>query len=209
MQKRNGFTLIELLVVIAIISIISSVVLASLSAARVKARDARRISDIKQITIALELYFDTNGYYPGVYQNWAGRCTAAPCWDINAYNASNNTGWAALATDLAPYLSKLPSDPINNGPGTDLGNDNLCTPWMSGCYVYVYGNVGRFGVNPINAAVTRINTYDLVAQLEDDGNPSACKQQDYQFGFGAGGNGVYWCSHGQTYPTGILDSSPN
>jgi prepilin-type N-terminal cleavage/methylation domain-containing protein len=65
MFKRNkGFTLIELLVVIAIIGVLSSVVLASLNSARQKSRDAKRISDISQIQLALELYFDTNGEYP-------------------------------------------------------------------------------------------------------------------------------------------------
>ena len=61
MIKRNkGFTLIELLVVIAIIGILSSVVLASLNSARKKSRDARRISDLKQIQLALEMYADAN-----------------------------------------------------------------------------------------------------------------------------------------------------
>lgn len=62
--RQRGFTLIELLVVIAIIGILSSVVLASLNSARVKSRDSRRISDIKQIQLALELYYDSNGQYP-------------------------------------------------------------------------------------------------------------------------------------------------
>jgi prepilin-type N-terminal cleavage/methylation domain-containing protein len=66
MYKRNkvggnkGFTLIELLVVIAIIGILSSVVLASLNTARRKARDARRVSDIKNLQLALELQADDN-----------------------------------------------------------------------------------------------------------------------------------------------------
>lgn len=64
MNKKQGFTLIELLVVIAIIGILSSVVLASLNTAREKARDAKRISDVKQLQLALELYFDSNGGYP-------------------------------------------------------------------------------------------------------------------------------------------------
>ena len=57
-MKDRGFTLIELLVVIAIIGILSSVVLASLSNARSKARDAQRVSDITQFQIALEYFFD-------------------------------------------------------------------------------------------------------------------------------------------------------
>ncbi len=64
-KLTKGFTLIELLVVIAIIGILSSVVLASLNTARQKARDARRISDLKNIQLALELYADSNqGSYP-------------------------------------------------------------------------------------------------------------------------------------------------
>lgn len=61
---KKGFTLIELLVVIAIIGILSSVVLASLNSARKKGRDARRIADVKQIQLALELSYDANGNYP-------------------------------------------------------------------------------------------------------------------------------------------------
>lgn len=63
MSTKRGFTLIELLVVIAIIGILSSVVLASLNSAREKSRDARRISDVKQLQLALELYFDAVGNY--------------------------------------------------------------------------------------------------------------------------------------------------
>jgi len=64
MHRKRGFTLIELLVVIAIIGILSSVVLASLNSAREKSRDAKRISDVKNLQLALELYFDSNGEYP-------------------------------------------------------------------------------------------------------------------------------------------------
>ncbi len=66
MQKNTnrGFTLIELLVVIAIIGILSSVVLASLNSARQKGRDARRISDVKQLQLALELNYDAAQTYP-------------------------------------------------------------------------------------------------------------------------------------------------
>lgn len=59
-KQQRGFTLIELLVVIAIIGILSSVVLASLNSARRKGRDARRISDVKQLQLALEMYYDGN-----------------------------------------------------------------------------------------------------------------------------------------------------
>ena len=52
---KKGFTLIELLVVIAIIGILSAVVLTSLNSSRDKAQDAKRVNDVKQVALALEL----------------------------------------------------------------------------------------------------------------------------------------------------------
>jgi prepilin-type N-terminal cleavage/methylation domain-containing protein len=72
MAHSRGFTIIELLVVIAIIGILSSVVLASLNGARSKGRDSRRISDLKQIQLALEMWYDSNGVeYPDALSSLA------------------------------------------------------------------------------------------------------------------------------------------
>lgn len=94
-RHSRGFTLIELLVVIAIIGILSSVVLASLNSARKKGRDARRISDVKQIQLALELYYDNNQSYP------TGGTVAS----------------TTLATPLVSnnFISSIPQDPTNTG----------------------------------------------------------------------------------------------
>jgi len=98
-KKSRGFTLIELLVVIAIIGILASIVLASLNTARKKGRDARRVSDMKQVQLALELFYDSNGsQYP------IGN--VAPGYAM--------TDSATL--DLAPaYIAALPVDPVNTG----------------------------------------------------------------------------------------------
>jgi prepilin-type N-terminal cleavage/methylation domain-containing protein len=63
-KKTKGFTLIELLVVIAIIGVLASIVLASLNTARLKSRDTRRIADMNQAKLALQLYYDSNRQYP-------------------------------------------------------------------------------------------------------------------------------------------------
>tara|TARA_B100000745_G_scaffold70940_1_gene42434 strand:- start:5928 stop:6431 length:504 start_codon:yes stop_codon:yes gene_type:complete len=62
-SATRGFTLIELLVVIAIIGLLSSTVLASMSSARSKARDAKRKSDLRSAQTALELYYSDYGTY--------------------------------------------------------------------------------------------------------------------------------------------------
>lgn len=64
MVNKKGFTLIELLVVVAIIGLLSTLSIIALNTARAKARDARRVSDIKQIQTALELYFNDKSAYP-------------------------------------------------------------------------------------------------------------------------------------------------
>lgn len=91
-QTKRGFTLIELLVVIAIIGILSAVVLASLQTARQKARDARRISDVNQVQLALELYFDASQSYP---------ITGASPYAVPA----------VLSTGANQYLPKVPVTP--------------------------------------------------------------------------------------------------
>ncbi len=57
--------IIGLFVGIAVIGVLASIVLASLNSARQKSRDARRITDIKEIQSALGLYHDANNsIYP-------------------------------------------------------------------------------------------------------------------------------------------------
>ncbi|MEO6536326.1 MAG: type II secretion system protein [Candidatus Paceibacterota bacterium] len=104
MKKKNGFTLIELLVVIAIIGLLSSVVLASLNTARAKARDATRLSDMQQLKLSLELYYDANRAYPNTGGNWYGNCSS--------WGSKGTTGAGGWIPDLAPtYIPSLPLDP--------------------------------------------------------------------------------------------------
>jgi len=63
-NKNKGFTLIELLVVVAIISLLSSIVMASLNSARKKVRDAQRAQDMQTIYIMLTQYNLEYGHIP-------------------------------------------------------------------------------------------------------------------------------------------------
>ncbi len=99
-QGSKAFTLIELLVVMGIIGILASAVLVSVAPAREKARDVRRLQDMKNIQVALELYYEANGRYPQV--NGAQTSVA---------NCGLSNTWCTLETALAAYISPLPRDP--------------------------------------------------------------------------------------------------
>lgn len=106
---RKGFTLIELLVVIAVIGILASVVMASLNSARVKARNARRASDMTQLRSAFNLGVTDSGALP--VNGWT--CISATCYG----------GWItypvvpAVDAVFTPHMPTKPIDP----PGGRLG----------------------------------------------------------------------------------------
>ncbi len=74
-RVTKGFTLIELLVVISVIGLLSSIVLASLTAAKEKAKVAQVVSQIHELRNAIGYYYDDTGIFPtGCLLN---SCTAA------------------------------------------------------------------------------------------------------------------------------------
>lgn len=136
-HSSRGFTLIELLVVISIIALLSSVVLASLNAARSKARDSERLADGRQLRNALELYRNDFGSYPSTSGNWRGVCAS--------FGSHGITGAGGYVPNLAPtYIPVLPTDPKPVG--------------TNGCYLYrsdgidymvlIYQTVENTPINP-------------------------------------------------------------
>ena len=104
---NRGFTLMELLVVIAIIGILSSVVMASLSGARAKARDSERITEIAQLQLALELYYNNCKQYPSTL----------------ATSANNG---CPSGVDFSTFIgNSVPTDPQGNDYGYTYGTDYL------------------------------------------------------------------------------------
>lgn len=133
-SESRGFTLIELLVVIAIISVLASVVMSSLNGARVKARDTRRVAEIRQIQTALEMYAnDHNGNYPNITTTI---CESNPAWH------------ASLQTALAPYMPKIPIAPNSTGDGGSSDCTGWGTRYVVGSTLNDYKVVAHLPENP-------------------------------------------------------------
>ena len=93
MFTKKGFTLIEILIVVAIIGILASVVVVGLGPAQRKGRDSRRLSDLRSVQNALELYYGKIGHYP---------------------DQADVTSWDTLVTKLTTAdigTKQIPNDP--------------------------------------------------------------------------------------------------
>lgn len=109
MRNKKGFTLIELLVVIAIIGLLATLAVVALQNARQKSRDAKRVSDIKQLQTALDLYYSDNTTYPvEAVAITLGQATSdALCGD--GFVAAGDASCTANET----YMDRVPADPID------------------------------------------------------------------------------------------------
>ena len=63
-KRQSGFSLLELLVVIGIIGLLASIIVVNLTGARKRARDTKRVADIRNIQTANEDYYGKYGKYP-------------------------------------------------------------------------------------------------------------------------------------------------
>ncbi|MBI3963654.1 MAG: type II secretion system protein [Candidatus Kerfeldbacteria bacterium] len=106
-MNKKGFTLVELLVVIAIIGLLATLAFVSLNSARAKARDAKRVSDVRQIQSALELYYN-NQVIPGYPDNPAGA----------DFIVSSAASWAGF----------IPGTTLPTPPGADDCTNGTITP---------------------------------------------------------------------------------
>ena len=122
---RKGFTLIELLVVIVIIGVLATLATVAVNGARTRARDSKRVSDLKQISTALEMYYTDYTAYPNII---------TPGQPLTSLDGTKT------------YMAKVPNNPTPRAEGAcaDLdyqysaGNDNYS---LIGCLSKAVGDV--------------------------------------------------------------------
>ncbi len=101
-QTKPAFTLIELLVVLSILSVLAGGLLFSTNLAREKGKDSRRKQDLKALSTALVAFYMDHRQYP----------PQSPAVELDYTSETNSSDWIP---ELAPYLDKVPNDPIKAG----------------------------------------------------------------------------------------------
>ncbi len=188
-SKKNsaGFTLIELLVVISIISFLASIMLVAFSKTRIKARDTKRLTDMRQLQTALDFYYNNNNSaYPNPDPNDASHADPGGLfcggWDVSSYNPFIS------ALQTSGIISKLATDPLNtNNPsgGADCGG-----------YAYRYYRypAGSYGCDPNKGAfyILGLNVFEGTA-------PGSSPGWGCNMNYGVGGSASVTCQGSGVY----------
>ncbi len=108
-QFEKGFTVIEILFVILIIIILAGISILALNGQRAKARDARRVDDVRQVQTALEFYYSDENEYPIVSQSIIlGNSQAIKlCSKDEGGFVTSET----VCNQDSMYMSQVPKDP--------------------------------------------------------------------------------------------------
>lgn len=110
-KKQNGFSLLELLIVIFVILLLATISALAVNSQKAKARDAKRINDIRSIQTALEFYKSDEGEYPIAAnplilgQELTKLCSKAEGGFVSAQT---------VCREETTYISEIPTDPLTN-----------------------------------------------------------------------------------------------
>lgn len=144
LKAKQGFTLLEILLVMVLISVLITIIITAINPNRqlAQARDAERVSEIRKISNALDLYATNNG---GVYPE------GLTSWYQDICSLDGGVDCVDLSVLVPTYLDEIPLDPdgvtrYKVGVDGNTGQVSIQSP--------VAEQVSQIVVNPLPAIAT-------------------------------------------------------
>ena len=140
----SGFTLVEIVIVITIMAVFSAIMYSSFDSARAQSRDQRKISDIAAIQLALETYFNKNGFYPADLSDpsfvpkYILSIPTSPNGDSYNYFPMSNGSGPCISYQLWVKLERNNSTAANSKKGFD----SISQPFANGLSECGSGHLG-------------------------------------------------------------------
>ncbi len=124
-MKKNGFTMIEFMVVAVLIGILSTLGLSTYTKSLTRGRDARRVSDMKEVQKTFEVYYSLEGNYNAdcdtMFNDETGKKPQPPAGGLRYVGS--------CAVDEYIYCSELENDAdYGNANCGDFTSLSTCTP---------------------------------------------------------------------------------
>lgn len=110
-HKNKAFTLVELLVVMSVLGVLIALVAGNFRSAQVRGRDAKRKSDLKQMSHSLELFYSDYGRYPA---ESSGQVSACPFDPATSIGTACTWGSGQFSDGKTVYFKTMPDDPTTN-----------------------------------------------------------------------------------------------